>query len=112
MCCCVAVFEMTHHGGPLHVILLCSHVQFNIDKEAGDRQIYHRYCLERAAVHCAHIFSTVSEVTAEESEHLLKRKPGTLWTPPPPCDMYVADECIFHHCVLPLARWAVAPQLG
>jgi glycogen(starch) synthase len=51
---------------------------FDIDKEAGDRQIYHRYCLERAAVHCTHIFSTVSEVTAEEAEHLLKRKPDII----------------------------------
>ena len=53
-------------------------MQFNVDKEAGDRQIYHRYCLERAAAHCAHILSTVSEVTAEEAEHLLKRKPDII----------------------------------
>ena len=32
-------------------------------QEAGDRQIYHRYCIERAAVHCAHVFTTVSQVT-------------------------------------------------
>lgn len=51
-------------------------VQFNVDKEAGDRQIYHRYCLERAAAHCAHVFTTVSQITAIEAEHLLKRKPG------------------------------------
>ena len=50
--------------------------QFNIDKEAGERQIYHRYCMERAAVHCAHVFATVSEITAIEAEHMLKRKPG------------------------------------
>lgn len=50
--------------------------QFNLDKEAGDRQIYHRYCLERAAAHCAHVFTTVSQITAIEAEHLLKRKPG------------------------------------
>ena len=49
-----------------------------MDKEAGDRQIYHRYCLERAAAHCTHILSTVSEVTAEEAEHLLKRKPDII----------------------------------
>ncbi|ETE61669.1 Glycogen [starch] synthase, muscle [Ophiophagus hannah] len=48
---------------------------FNVDKEAGDRQIYHRYCMERAAVHCTHVFSTVSQITAVEAEHLLKRKP-------------------------------------
>lgn len=50
--------------------------QFNIDKEAGERQIYHRYCMERASVHCAHVFTTVSEITAIEAEHMLKRKPG------------------------------------
>ncbi|CAG2179198.1 unnamed protein product, partial [Oppiella nova] len=42
--------------------------------EAGERQIYHRYCLERAAVHSAHVFTTVSDITALEAEHLLKRK--------------------------------------
>jgi len=51
-------------------------LQFNIDKEAGDRGIYHRYCIERAATHCAHVFTTVSDITGFESEHLLKRKPG------------------------------------
>ncbi|XP_033751719.1 glycogen [starch] synthase-like [Pecten maximus] len=52
--------------------------KFNLDKEAGDRQIYHRYCMERAAVHCAHVFSTVSEITGIEAEHLLKRKPDVI----------------------------------
>lgn len=50
--------------------------QFNVDKEAGERQIYHRYCMERAAAHCAHVFATVSQITAIEAQHLLKRKPG------------------------------------
>jgi glycogen(starch) synthase len=50
--------------------------QFSVDKEAGDRGIYHRYCIERAAVHCAHVFTTVSEITGVEVEHLLRRKPG------------------------------------
>uniref|UniRef100_A0A4W4DSU8 Glycogen [starch] synthase n=1 Tax=Electrophorus electricus TaxID=8005 RepID=A0A4W4DSU8_ELEEL len=49
--------------------------EFNVDKEAGDRQIYHRYCVERAAARCAHVFTTVSKITAIEAEHLLKRKP-------------------------------------
>lgn len=53
--------------------------QFNIDKEAGERQIYHRYCMERASVHCAHVFTTVSEITAIEAEHMLKRKPGNYY---------------------------------
>ncbi|KPP69605.1 glycogen-like, partial [Scleropages formosus] len=52
--------------------------KFNVDKEAGDRQIYHRYCLERAAAHCAHVFTTVSHITAIEAEHLLKRKPDVV----------------------------------
>ena len=32
---------------------------FNVDVEAGKRKIYHRYCLERAAAHLAHVFTTV-----------------------------------------------------
>ncbi|XP_075711749.1 glycogen [starch] synthase, liver [Rhinoderma darwinii] len=48
--------------------------QFDIDKEAGERQIYHRYCMERASAHCAHVFSTVSQITGIEAEHMLKRK--------------------------------------
>jgi len=48
---------------------------FDVDHEAGRRGIYHRYCIERAATHCADVFTTVSHITAYESEHLLKRKP-------------------------------------
>ncbi|EWC43395.1 glycogen synthase [Drechslerella stenobrocha 248] len=48
---------------------------FDVDAEAGKRGIYHRYCVERAAAHCADVFTTVSHITAYESEHLLKRKP-------------------------------------
>lgn len=47
---------------------------FDLDKEAGDRGIYHRYCIERAATHIAHIFTTVSEITALEAQFLLRRK--------------------------------------
>ena len=47
----------------------------NVDEEAGKRGIYHRYCIERAAAHMAHVFTTVSHITAFEAEHLLKRKP-------------------------------------
>jgi len=46
------------------------------DVESGARHIYHRYCLERAAAHAADVFTTVSEVTATEAEHLLRRKPA------------------------------------
>lgn len=52
--------------------------KFDCDKEAGDRQIYHRYCMERAAVACAHVFTTVSKVTGLEAEHLLKRRPDCI----------------------------------
>ncbi|RKP18936.1 glycogen synthase [Rozella allomycis CSF55] len=48
---------------------------FDVDVEAGKRGIYHRYCLERAAAHCADVFTTVSHITAFEAENLLKRKP-------------------------------------
>lgn len=48
---------------------------FDVDGEAGKRGIYHRYCIERAAAHSADVFTTVSHITAYESEHLLKRKP-------------------------------------
>lgn len=47
---------------------------FDVDYEAGKRQIYHRYCLERGATHCADVFTTVSHITAYEAENLLKRK--------------------------------------
>ena len=47
----------------------------DVDSEAGKRGIYHRYCVERAAAHSADVFTTVSHITAFESEHLLKRKP-------------------------------------
>ena len=48
---------------------------FDVDHEAGKRGIYHRYCIERSSAHCADVFTTVSHITAYESEHLLKRKP-------------------------------------
>ena len=34
--------------------------------------------MERAAVHLAHIFTTVSDITGFEAEHLLKRKPDVI----------------------------------
>ncbi|TPP56975.1 Glycogen [starch] synthase muscle [Fasciola gigantica] len=52
--------------------------KFDLDKEAGDRNIYHRYCLERAAVHCAHVFTTVSKITGLESKYLLRREPDVI----------------------------------
>ena len=34
-----------------------------------------RYCIERASAHLAHVFTTVSDITGIEAEHLIKRKP-------------------------------------
>jgi len=51
---------------------------FDCEAEAGKRQIYHRYCLERGAAHLAHVFTTVSEITGIEAEHLIKRKPDII----------------------------------
>jgi hypothetical protein len=47
---------------------------FDVDLEAGKRQIYHKYCIERASAQMAHVFTTVSHITAFEAEHLLKKK--------------------------------------
>ena len=33
-----------------------------------------RYCMERAAAHLSHTFTTVSDITGKEAEHLIKRK--------------------------------------
>ena len=49
--------------------------KLNVDEESGKRGIYPKYCLERASAHSAHVFTTVSHITAFEAEHLLKRKP-------------------------------------
>lgn len=45
------------------------------DEAARYYTIWSKYAIERAAAHSAHIFTTVSEVTARESEYLLGRKP-------------------------------------
>ncbi|CAG8556096.1 1201_t:CDS:2 [Paraglomus brasilianum] len=47
----------------------------NPDEEAGKLGIYHRYAVERAAAHCADVFTCVSWVVAFEAENLIQRKP-------------------------------------
>jgi glycogen(starch) synthase len=47
----------------------------NADDAARHYMIWAKYAIERASAHSAHIFTTVSEVTAREAEHLLGRKP-------------------------------------
>lgn len=51
---------------------------FNPDAEANQRGIFHRYCIERAAANLAHVFATVSRVTALEATHLLGREPDVV----------------------------------
>lgn len=52
--------------------------RINVDHESGSRNIYHRYCIERAAANNADVFTTVSKVTADEAYHLLKRRPDVV----------------------------------
>ncbi len=48
--------------------------RFNPDELARTYMIWPKYAIERAATHSAHIFTTVSEVTAHEAQHLLGRR--------------------------------------
>lgn len=45
------------------------------DEEARRYLIWPKHAIEKAAAHSAHLFTTVSEVTAREAFHLLGRKP-------------------------------------
>lgn len=47
----------------------------DVDREAKGIEHFHWHCLERAAAHAADIFTTVSDITGQESEFLLQRKP-------------------------------------
>ncbi|MEO1236694.1 MAG: glycosyltransferase, partial [Planctomycetota bacterium] len=51
---------------------------FNAAQEAKHFNIEPQHGLERAAAHGAHVFSTVSDITAEECKHLLGREPDVL----------------------------------
>eukprot|EP01132_Coremiostelium_polycephalum_P000886 gene886-1109_t len=46
----------------------------NMDHEASKRGIYHRHWIEKKAAQESHVFTTVSEITAFESETVLQRK--------------------------------------
>jgi glycogen(starch) synthase len=50
----------------------------NADAEAARYQILPRHLIEKAAAHSAVVFTTVSEVTASESEKLLGRAPDVI----------------------------------
>ena len=66
MAMCVPMYLFEHHLACDLVSLSYFYIQ------AGDRGIYHRYCIERASATLAHVFTTVSQITADEAEHLLK----------------------------------------
>ena len=75
----------TTHATSLGRYLAMNHDQFyeqlpHFDplSEARKYQVEAQYRLERAAVHGAQVFTTVSDVTGEECRHLLGRKPDLL----------------------------------
>jgi glycogen(starch) synthase len=51
---------------------------FDATGEAKRYNIDAQYCIERAAAHGSHVFTTVSDVTADECRHLLGRVPDLL----------------------------------
>ena len=51
---------------------------FDPDKVAAEHGIKHRHDIERAAATTADVFTTVSEITAQESEVFLGRRPETV----------------------------------
>ncbi|MGB5348411.1 MAG: glycosyltransferase [Polyangiales bacterium] len=48
------------------------------DQEAQKFNVHAQHRIEKAAAHAAHVFSTVSDITAEECTHLLGRTPDIL----------------------------------
>lgn len=48
---------------------------YNGDQMAQELNVQSKHSLEKAAAHSAHVFTTVSEVTARECEQLLERRP-------------------------------------
>jgi len=56
-----------------------NHLPFiNPDEQAGNRDIYPRFAIERAAAHASTVFTTVSQVTGFEAEKLLGRQPDVI----------------------------------
>jgi len=80
---CATVF--TTHATTLGRHLSAAKIDFyhtitnvDVDKEAGERGIYARHWIERAAAHATDCFTTVSEITAFEAKHLLGRQADVL----------------------------------
>ncbi|MCC6680636.1 MAG: glycosyltransferase [Phycisphaeraceae bacterium] len=51
---------------------------FNADAEAHHYNVEAQHRIERSAAHGSHVFTTVSDITAEECKHLLGRHPDVL----------------------------------
>ena len=51
---------------------------YHADTEAKQFNVETQFRIERAAAHGAHVFTTVSDVTADECRHLLGRAPEIL----------------------------------
>jgi glycogen(starch) synthase len=64
----------------------------NSDAEAATRGIYNRHIMEKRAAHDASVFTTVSDITAEEAEHLLHRRPDLVL----PNGMHVEQFPVLH----------------
>ncbi|XP_063900410.1 glycogen [starch] synthase, muscle-like [Zophobas morio] len=75
-------------GGDFYNNLKC----INSDKESGDLNIFHLFCIERAAVHSAHVFTTVSHVTGLETQYLLGRIPEVIL----PNGLNLSKFCALH----------------
>lgn len=52
--------------------------KYDADAEAKNYNVESQCRIESAAAHGAHVFTTVSDVTADECEHLIKRKPDVI----------------------------------
>jgi len=52
--------------------------RYDGDQEAKNFNIHTQHQIEKAAAHASHVFTTVSDVTAEECTHLLGRTPDML----------------------------------
>uniref|UniRef100_A0A6B2KZL5 Glycogen [starch] synthase n=1 Tax=Arcella intermedia TaxID=1963864 RepID=A0A6B2KZL5_9EUKA len=61
-----------------HIDLYGQLEQINADEAAGSRGIYQRHWIETGAARGSDVFTTVSDITGFEAEHLLKRKPDII----------------------------------
>ena len=66
--------ELANSEAPLYEIL----DKVNPEYEAGTHGVGAKHSIEKAAANASHVFTTVSEITGMEAEHLLGRKPDVL----------------------------------